>query len=187
MHEVFKEKVRPVVTTALLGYQLLFLGVQSAEAQPSPDPLSLAAVLQQDINHYRQEVGLSPLTNNEKLDQIAQEGTQDMSDKNYRSHTSPTGETIFTRLEENNISYEQVGEIIAWNGYSSEESEKVAFKALIENKPHKDVIVDKYTEIGTGSVVAQDGTEIYEAILLNPENNSSQTQEPYVGKGPYVE
>lgn len=175
-------------TAAGLSISGIFIGASTpsnAETlRKSPEQYSLAAALLQDINDYRLSIGLPTLNENQQLDEIAQVGVQDMSDRNYRSHTSPTGKTIFTRLAEKDVKYMHVGEIIAWNGYPPQESEQVAFKAFIKDIPHRNIIEDNYTEIGIGSILTPAGIEIYEAILLKPEQTD---QLPYVGKGPYVD
>lgn len=67
------------------------------------------------INNKRIENNLPELELDEKLLNIARLKCQDIVDKKYFSHTSPTYGTIFEMLQSNNISYSKASENIARN------------------------------------------------------------------------
>lgn len=101
------------------------------------------------VNEVRAEYGLSALKLNTELCDVARAKSQDMKDKNYFSHTSPTYGSPFDMMKTFGISYRTAGENIAM-GYST--PEKVV-DAWMNSEGHRANILNaSYKEIGIGYV-----------------------------------
>jgi uncharacterized YkwD family protein/spore coat assembly protein SafA len=98
-------------------------------------------------NVQRQQNGLSPLKANWELSRVAQYKSQDMHDKNYFSHTSPTYGSPFTMMKNFGITYRTAGENIAM-GYTTPRS---VFDGWMNSPGHRANIMNAgYTQIGVG-------------------------------------
>lgn len=101
------------------------------------------------VNSERQKAGLQPLTLSEKLTSIANMKAQDMADKNYFSHQSPTYGSPFDMLHEFGVSYSNAGENIA----SGQTSAEQVMRDWMNSSGHRANILNKnYTELGVGYV-----------------------------------
>lgn len=100
-------------------------------------------------NEIRASYGLSPLTINEKLCRLARMKSQDMVDKNYFSHESPTYGSPFDMLKSYGVSYRSAGENIA-KGYATP---KAVVDAWMNSEGHRaNILNSSYAEIGVGYV-----------------------------------
>jgi len=98
------------------------------------------------VNKVRREAGLNELKLDKELLRVARIKSQDMVDKNYFSHNSPTYGTPFQMIKNFGISYTSAGENIA--GHSTA---KAAFDAWMNSSGHKANILGNsfnYTGIG---------------------------------------
>lgn len=103
-------------------------------------------------NAERAKNGLSALQMDRPLMAAAREKSQDMKDKNYFSHTSPTFGSPFDRLKALGIAYKSAGENIAKGQKSPDE----VVQAWMNSEGHRANILNKdFTHIGVGYV--QDG------------------------------
>lgn len=101
------------------------------------------------VNKYRAENGLQPLTLNTKLSQVARMKSQDMKDKGYFSHTSPTYGSPFDMMKQFGISYRTAGENIAMGQRTPE----AVMQAWMNSDGHRANILNaSYTQIGVGYV-----------------------------------
>lgn len=101
------------------------------------------------INKIRVNQGLSPLTANADLCRVARYKAQDMVDKHYFSHTSPTYGSPFDMMKTFGISYRTAGENIAY-GYSTPES---VVEGWMNSEGHrKNILNPSFTQIGVGYV-----------------------------------
>lgn len=101
------------------------------------------------VNAERAKSGLAPLKANAELSKVARLKSQDMKDKNYFDHTSPTYGSPFDMMKKFGISYRTAGENIAY-GQSSPEA---VVKAWMNSEGHrKNIMNTAYTEIGVGYV-----------------------------------
>ena len=80
--------------------------------------LSYEAEVVRLVNEVRSANGLAPLTINWELSRVARYKSQDMKDKGYFSHTSPTYGTPFQMIRNFGLSYRTAGENIA-RGYAT--------------------------------------------------------------------
>ena len=104
------------------------------------------------VNEIRRQNGLGELTASAELSHVARLKSQDMHDKGYFDHTSPTYGSAFDMLRSFGISYETAGENIAY-GYSTPQA---VVDAWMNSSGHRANILNaSYTQIGVGHV--QDG------------------------------
>ncbi|WP_312636879.1 CAP domain-containing protein [Oscillibacter sp.] len=101
------------------------------------------------VNQQRAANGLNPLTLSTELSAAARAKSQDMHDKNYFAHESPTYGSPFDMLKTFGISYRTAGENIAM-GYSTPEA---VMNAWMNSSGHRANILNaSYTQIGVGYV-----------------------------------
>lgn len=119
-----------------------------SSAKPS-DTLTYEERVVELVNQERAKVGLKPLTMNLKLSEVARAKSQDMHDKNYFSHTSPTYGSPFDMMKQFGITYRTAGENIAM-GYRTPET---VMEGWMNSPGHKaNILNSSYTEIGVGYV-----------------------------------
>ena len=101
------------------------------------------------VNQARKQNGLNPLTLNTKLSDIARMKSQDMLDKGYFDHNSPTYGTPFQMMTNNGISYRTAGENIAM-GYTTPQA---VMTAWMNSSGHRaNILNSSFTQIGVGYV-----------------------------------
>lgn len=101
------------------------------------------------VNEIRQERGLSPLSVNWELSRVARYKSQDMKDRNYFSHTSPTYGTPFQMIKAFGLSFRTAGENIA-QGYPTPQA---VVTGWMNSSGHRANILNaSYTQIGIGYV-----------------------------------
>lgn len=99
------------------------------------------------VNIERQKNGLSPLSEDWQLSRVARYKSEDMRDRGYFSHTSPTYGSPFDMMKSFGISYRNAGENIA-KGQSSPEA---VVRAWMNSPGHRANILNKsFTHIGVG-------------------------------------
>ncbi|MFP7284137.1 CAP domain-containing protein [Bacillus altitudinis] len=100
-------------------------------------------------NKERAKQGLKALSVDSKLSKSARAKSQDMKDKNYFSHTSPTYGSPFDQMKQFGITYKTAGENIAQGQRSPQE----VVTAWMNSEGHRANILNKnYTHIGVGYV-----------------------------------
>lgn len=116
---------------------------------PTKEQASVEQEVTRLVNVERANAGLPALKNNWELARVAAVKSQDMHDKNYFSHTSPTYGSPFTMLGNFGITYRSAGENIAKGQNSAAE----VMKAWMNSEGHKANILSKnFTHIGVGYV-----------------------------------
>lgn len=101
------------------------------------------------VNAERAKAGLQPLKENWELSRVARYKSQDMIDKNYFSHTSPTYGSPFQMMKDFGISYQAAGENIA----AGQRTPSEVVQAWMNSEGHrKNILSPSYTEIGVGYV-----------------------------------
>lgn len=115
----------------------------------SSDIDAIEAAVVELTNAERVKAGLEPLKTYAPLMAAAREKSQDMKDKSYFSHTSPTYGSPFDRLKALGISYKAAGENIAKGQRTAEE----VVTAWMNSEGHRANILDSnFTHIGVGYV-----------------------------------
>ena len=134
-----------------------------------------------DFSSYQQEVlrlvnvertkrGLKPLTLNTKLSNVATLKSQDMINKNYFSHTSPTYGSPFDMMKQFGISYTAAAENIA----KGQKTPAQVVNAWMNSSGHRANILNaNYTELGVGVAKSSNGTIYWTQMFIKPSGNSS--------------
>jgi uncharacterized YkwD family protein len=100
------------------------------------------------VNQERTRAGLSPLTIDYQLVKLARLKSQDMVDKGYFGHDSPTYGSPFDMMSRAGVKYRYAGENLA--GASTVEA---AHRALMNSSGHRaNILNPKFTRIGIGVV-----------------------------------
>ncbi|MGL4911442.1 MAG: CAP domain-containing protein [Romboutsia sp.] len=99
------------------------------------------------VNKERSKVGAKPLTLNKELSNVATTKSQDMINKNYFDHNSPTYGSPFDMMKKFGISYRTAGENIAMGQKSPTE----VMNSWMNSDGHrKNILNPNYTELGVG-------------------------------------
>ena len=100
------------------------------------------------INTERAKAGVKPLTMKPELVKIARLKSQDMIDKNYFDHNSPTYGDPFTMMRNFGVKFGYAGENLAGNP-----SLESAHESLMASPGHrKNILNPNYTHVGIGIV-----------------------------------
>ncbi|GAB6158342.1 hypothetical protein JCM39194_15420 [Desulfotomaculum varum] len=100
------------------------------------------------INKERATKGLKPLAMDAKLSQIARLKAQDMIDKNYFSHQSPTYGSPFDMMKNNGVIYHYAGENLA-----GAPDVNTAHTNLMNSPTHRaNILSERYSKVGIGVV-----------------------------------
>ncbi|MDK2932705.1 MAG: hypothetical protein PWP27_515 [Clostridiales bacterium] len=100
------------------------------------------------INAERAKTGAQPLKMDKEVARVAQIKAQDMVDRNYFSHTSPTYGSPFEMLKKFGISYRYAGENLAGNS-----TVERAHTSLMNSEGHrKNILNPNYNYVGIGIV-----------------------------------
>ena len=101
------------------------------------------------VNEIRQQNGLRPLTANWELSRVARYKSQDMADRGYFAHNSPTYGSPGQMIKAFGLSYRTAGENIA-KGYASPQA---VVNGWMNSSGHRANILNaSYTQIGVGYV-----------------------------------
>ncbi len=101
------------------------------------------------VNIERSKNGLKPLTHDWELSRVARYKSQDMKNKNYFAHESPTYGSPFDMMRSFGISYRSAGENIA----KGQTTPQKVVNAWMNSQGHRANILNKnYTHIGVGYV-----------------------------------
>ena len=118
---------------------------------PSPDSEVLAYETEvvRLVNVERSKNGLPPLTQDWELCRVARYKSQDMRDRNYFSHTSPTYGSPFQMMKSFGINYRTAGENIA-KGYKTPAA---VVNGWMNSSGHRaNILNSSFTHIGVGYV-----------------------------------
>jgi len=120
-----------------------------AKTETTAPVAGLTAAEQQMLNLVNQErakAGLQPLKADLELTKVARLKSQDMINKNYFDHNSPTYGSPFQMMKQFGITYRTAGENIAGN-----QSVERAHTALMNSQGHRaNILNSQYTHIGIG-------------------------------------
>jgi uncharacterized YkwD family protein/spore coat assembly protein SafA len=107
------------------------------------------------VNQERAKQGLAPLRHNWQLSRVARYKSEDMRDKNYFSHTSPTYGSPFDMMKNFGIRYMSAGENIAMG----QQTPAAVMSSWMNSPGHRSNILSRnFTEIGVGVAKSKSGT-----------------------------
>lgn len=117
------------------------------------------------VNIERSKNGLAPLTSNWQAARCARIKSQEMIDKNYFSHTSPTYGSPFKMMESFGLRFSAAAENIAYGQRTAQE----VMNSWMNSPGHRANILSKsYTQIGVGVAKKSNGTLYFTQMFLKP-------------------
>lgn len=124
------------------------------EQKPSTDFSSYQQQVLDLVNAERAKRGISALTLDSSLSSVATKKSQDMIDKNYFDHTSPTYGSPFDMMKQFGISYRTAGENIA----KGQKTPQEVVAAWMNSEGHrKNILNPNFTNLGVG--IAKDSNK----------------------------
>lgn len=177
---------------ALFGYVLLFalinFAVKSAHTV-MPDVLGYATdiniqSLLANTNAERAAAGLQQLSLNQQLSEAAARKAQDMFEKGYWAHTSPTGTTPWDFISRSGYRYVVAGENLAKN-FSNSQGVVAAWKASPTHWAN--IIKPSYKEIGFAVVNGKlNGEETTLVVQMFGASTDSIASKPTPAAAPVI-
>jgi len=117
------------------------------------------------VNKERAASGLAPLASNWELCRVARYKSQDMINKKYFAHQSPTYGSPFTMMQSFGIRFSAGGENIAYGQRTPQE----VMNAWMNSPGHRNNIMSPiYTQIGVGVAKASNGTYYWTQMFIKP-------------------
>ncbi|OGO77518.1 MAG: hypothetical protein A2Y23_07540 [Clostridiales bacterium GWB2_37_7] len=114
------------------------------------------------VNAERAKVGAPALKSNTDLNKLATMKSQDMVEKNYFSHQSPTYGSPFDMMKTYGVSYMYAGENLAINSDADK-----AQNAWMNSEGHrKNILNPDFTEIGIGLYPKGSGSYTYTQLFI---------------------
>ena len=128
---------------------LIYPGQVLAIPQVDSKVASFEAEVIRLVNEIRAENGLQSLTANWELSRVARYKSQDMLDKGYFAHNSPTYGTPFQMIKAFGLSFRTAGENIA-KGYATPQA---VVNGWMNSSGHRaNILNSSYKQIGVGYV-----------------------------------
>ncbi|MCT4563143.1 MAG: SafA/ExsA family spore coat assembly protein [Maledivibacter sp.] len=116
-------------------------------------------------NIQRQNYGLPPLKHNWQLSRVARYKSDDMRNKGYFSHTSPTYGSPFKMITDFGIRYSTAGENIAMGQRTAQD----VVTGWMNSSGHRANILSKnFTEIGVGYSKNSSGRTYWTQMFIRP-------------------
>lgn len=117
------------------------------------------------VNVERSKRGLPALKANWELSRVARYKSQDMINKNYFSHTSPTYGSPFAMMESFGIRYSAAGENIAYGQQTPQE----VMNAWMNSTGHRNnILSSSFSEIGVGLAKNRNGVCYWTQMFIRP-------------------
>lgn len=167
-NKILHSKVLLYVVMAMLTIKIISIAIYL----PFPQNFFFADITKIDLlnllNQNRESLGLSPLTESEKLNQAAELKAQDMVKNGYFSHESPQGITPWFWFKQAGYAYKYAGENLAVGFTDS----ATVHNAWFNSPSHKaNLLSENYTQVGTAVLGGFDGG----AIVVVQEFGNPQT------------
>lgn len=156
-HPHTHKKAHLISWQALVVYIAIFIFLQfgfGAVSKVKPGVLGIASgVDQQELiqltNKQREQLGLSDLMEDQRLDNAAYAKAQNMFAENYWAHYSPSGRDPWGFINSAGYKFSYAGENLARNFYTSDE----VVKAWMNSPTHRaNIVNDHYQNIGIAVV-----------------------------------
>lgn len=129
---------------------------------PDAELLSTQEEILKLVNIERAKQNLKPLTLDWQVSRVAQYKSDDMANKNYFSHTSPTYGSPFDMLKSFNVKYKSAGENIA----KGQKTANAVMTAWMNSEGHRANIMNaNFTHLGVGYTV-KNGTTYWTQMFV---------------------
>ncbi len=116
------------------------------------------------VNIERQKVGMSALTLDSAISNVARTKSKDMATNNYFAHQSPTYGSAGDMLKQFGISWSAWGENIA----SGQRTPEAVVTAWMNSEGHRaNILSSNFSKIGVGYVTNSSGTPYWTQIFTN--------------------
>ena len=133
------------------------------EQKPSTDFSSYQQQVLDLVNAERTKRGISALTLDSNLSSVATKKSQDMVNKNYFDHTSPTYGSPFDMMKQFGISYRTAGENIA----KGQKTPQEVVTAWMNSEGHrKNILNPNFTNLGVGIPKDSKGTTYWTQMFI---------------------
>ena len=133
------------------------------EQKPSTDFSSYQQQVLDLVNVERTKRGISALTLDSNLSSVATKKSQDMVNKNYFDHTSPTYGSPFDMMKQFGISYRTAGENIA----KGQKTPQEVVTAWMNSEGHrKNILNPNFTNLGVGIAKDSKGTTYWTQMFI---------------------
>ena len=133
------------------------------EQKPSTDFSSYQQQVLDLVNAERTKRGISALTLDSNLSSVATKNSQDMVNKNYFDHTSPTYGSPFDMMKQFGISYRTAGENIA----KGQKTPQEVVTAWMNSEGHrKNILNPNFTNLGVGIAKDSKGTTYWTQMFI---------------------
>ncbi|MDP4153788.1 MAG: SafA/ExsA family spore coat assembly protein [Bacillota bacterium] len=117
------------------------------------------------VNKERAKYGLTPYKMNWELSRVARLKSQDMINKHYFSHTSPTYGSPFKMMESFGLHFSAAAENIAMGQRTAQE----VMNAWMNSPGHRANILSRScTQIGIGAAKSSNGTLYWTQMFMKP-------------------
>lgn len=137
------------------------------DTKPEVKPEENFSAYQQEVlrlvNIERQKVGVAPLALDSSLSNVATVKSQDMIDKNYFDHNSPTYGSPFDMMKQFGISYRAAGENIA---YGQDSPAEVMNSWMNSSGHRKNILSADFTHLGVGVAKKSNGTIYWTQMFI---------------------
>ena len=119
------------------------------------------------VNQARLAAGLRPLTEDPTLDEVASERSLDMALRQYFSHRTPEGRTVFDAMDQRSFGLARpAAENLALISGGEQQAVNTAFGAFRTSPAHWRIILDPtYRQLGVG-VARHDDQTLFTLVFL---------------------
>lgn len=163
-----------ILATIMLSLFVVEIGAQTDSnsmitaqkaAKPAPTIQSLEAEVVRLVNVQRSKKGLQKLKSNWEIARVARYKSQDMINKKYFSHISPTFGSPFKMMESFGIRFSAAGENIAYG----QNSPAAVMNAWMNSPGHRaNILSATYTNIGVGLAKSKTGVCYWTQLFTKP-------------------
>ena len=118
------------------------------------------------VNLVRQAHGLSTLSLDDDLLEVARAYSRRMAQERFFAHEDPEGRTVRQRVDRAGIKWQMIGENLAYsNGYLSPVA--ASLHGWMESEPHKRNMLDPdFQQTAIGAWISSNGTVYFTEIFL---------------------
>jgi uncharacterized YkwD family protein/spore coat assembly protein SafA len=117
------------------------------------------------VNIQRSNAGIMTLTQNWQLSRVARYKSQDMIDKNYFSHQSPTYGSPFVMMESFGLHFSAAGENIAMG----QNTAAAVMNGWMNSPGHRaNILSASYSQIGVGLAKDKNGSYYWTQMFIKP-------------------
>jgi uncharacterized protein YkwD len=141
-----------------------------ASSAPSPRRLREIVALEKEcldqVNLVREAHGVSPLSFDEDLLEVARAYSRRMAEEKFFAHEDPEGRTVRQRVDRAGIKWRMIGENLAYsNGYLSPVA--ASLRGWMESDAHRRNMLDPdFRQTAIGAWISSNGTVYFTEIFL---------------------